>query len=90
MFPIGQFRINRKKGMMQIGENLFSRKGIRLRIEMKGNDAAVISGTLRFGEFAEPGYDIMGPFRYISGMECRHAVYSMLHSRRHMRGHSIS
>lgn len=90
VFPIGQFRINRKKGMMQIGENLFSRKGIRLRIEMKGNDAAVISGTLRFGEFAEPGYDIMGPFRYISGMECRHAVYSMLHSRRHMRGHSIS
>lgn len=40
VFPIGQFRINRKKGMMQIGENLFSRKGIRLRIEMKGNDAA--------------------------------------------------
>ena len=81
VFPIGQFRINRKKGMMKIGENLFSRKGIRLRIETRGKDAAVISGTLQFGKFAEPGYDIMGPFRYIPGMECRHAVYSMLHSR---------
>ena len=80
-FPVSRFRVNREKGIMRIGENLFSRKGIRLRIEMKGNDAAVISGTLRFGEFAEPGYDIMGPFRYIPGMECRHAVYSMLHSR---------
>lgn len=80
VFPIGRFWINRKKGMMQIGENLFSRKGIRLRIETRGKDAAVISGTLQFGKFAEPGYDIMGPFRYVAGMECRHAVYSMLHS----------
>lgn len=29
-FPIQEFRINREKGSMKIGENLFSRKGIRI------------------------------------------------------------
>ena len=42
-FPIGQFRIDRKKERMQIGENLFSRKGICLdflgdRIEKAGRE----------------------------------------------------
>ena len=37
VFPIRQFRINRGKGIMQIGENLFSRKGIRLNLETAGN-----------------------------------------------------
>ena len=32
-FPIRQFRINRRKGIMQIGENVFSEKGIRLNLE---------------------------------------------------------
>lgn len=77
VFSTRQFRLNRDKGIMQIGENLFSRKGIRLRLE---TDGVKISGILRFGQFAEPKYDIMGPFRYIPGMECRHAVYSMRHS----------
>ena len=77
VFPVQQFRINRDKGIMQIGENLFSRKGIRLNLE---TEELKISGILRFGQFAEPKYDIMGPFRYIPGMECRHAVYSMRHS----------
>ncbi|HIY18169.1 MAG TPA: hypothetical protein IAA44_02060, partial [Candidatus Blautia avistercoris] len=26
-FPVSRFRLNRKKGVMQIGENLFSSKG---------------------------------------------------------------
>ena len=32
-FPLSQFRINRTKGIMQIGDNLFSRKGIRMSME---------------------------------------------------------
>lgn len=77
VFPIQQFRISRDKGIIQIGENLFARKGIRLNLETEG---LKINGILRFGEFAAPKYDIMGPFRYLPGMECRHAVYSMRHS----------
>lgn len=32
-FPVSQFRINREKGIMQIGDSLFSRKGIRMSLE---------------------------------------------------------
>ena len=77
-FPISRFRIDRKREVMQIGENLFSGKGIRLSFETE--TAGQVSGILRFGEFAEPGYDIMGPFAFLPGMECRHAVYSMKHT----------
>lgn len=96
-FPVSQFRLNRIKGIMQIGESLFSRRGIRLRLEAFrdgktsdmgqrdygggcGKKSVAVSGILRFGEFLEPKYDIMGPFAYIPGMECRHAVYSMKHT----------
>lgn len=76
-FPMQQFRINRSKGIMQIGENLFSRKGIWLNLH---TETLEIHGLLRFGPFSEPEYDIMGPFRFLPWMECRHAVYSMEHS----------
>ncbi|HJA07411.1 MAG TPA: tocopherol cyclase family protein [Candidatus Mediterraneibacter pullicola] len=78
-FPICQFRISRPKGIMQIGDNLFSEKGLRLKME-KAQGGVEISGILRFGKLTRPRYDIMGPFRYISGMECTHTVYSMFHS----------
>ena len=77
-FPVSRFRVNREKGIMKIGENLFSKKGIYLRFTT--SESEEISGILRFGRFAEPKYDIMGPFSYIPGMECRHAVYSMKHT----------
>lgn len=77
-FPVSRFRINREKGIMKIGENLFSRKGIYLKFTTPESEE--ISGSLRFGRFAELKYDIMGPFSYIPGMECRHAVYSMKHT----------
>ena len=88
-FPISMFRINRKKGIMQIGENFFSPKGIRLRLEARrsaecgqetgggdsGEENVAVEGVLRFGKFSELGYDIMGPFARIPWMQCRHTFY---------------
>lgn len=96
-FPVSLFRMNRKRGIMQIGKNIFSRKGIRLKFEADLTEEAgdigchangvvfnkkrvMVSGVLRFGEFSKPKYNIMGPFAYIPGLECRHAVYSMRHT----------
>lgn len=96
-FPIDQFRINRKKGIMKIGENLFSYKGICLNFEVSATDESYntsdltsdikccekkifVRGRLRFGKFTKPKYDIMGPFSFIPGIECRHTVYSMKHT----------
>lgn len=95
-FPIRQFRINRKKGILQIGENIFSQKGIRLRFDAflldngKADDTidrknpvpsrVSVHGVFHFGEFTKPRYDIMGPFSLLTGLECRHTVYSMMHT----------
>lgn len=75
-FPIRQFRINRRKLFMKIGENVFSKKGMCLNL--KDGDTR-IRGVFQFHGFVKPKYDIMGPFRHIPMMECRHAVYSLQH-----------
>ena len=93
-FPVSKLRFDRRRGIMQIGESLFSRKGVCLSFEAavqessgceggdwgSGSKRVMVSGSLRFGAFTEPKYDIMGPFAFIPRMECRHAVYSMRHT----------
>ena len=34
---------------------------------------------LRYGPMSRPAADIMGPFRFIPFMECRHSVFSLAH-----------
>lgn len=48
-----------------------------MRLDIKGNVNA--SGTLRFDGITPPAYDIMGPFKYVPFLQCRHTVYSMRH-----------
>ena len=68
----------RKKGrQIQIGANCFGDEGIHLDIHTP--DLCAI-GNLRFGPFSPLRYDIMGPFRYVPFMQCRHSVFSMKHT----------
>lgn len=78
-FPISQFHINRKKETIRIEKNIFSRKGIRLEMECLTPEKVTARVILNFGKFHVPKYDIMGPFKLLSGMECSHTVYSMRH-----------
>lgn len=67
----------RKQGKnLWIGENQFSRNGLRLKIQIPG---LTINGKLDFGTLSPLRYDIMGPFAMIPFMECRHSVWSMRH-----------
>ncbi|MDY3280762.1 tocopherol cyclase family protein [Dysosmobacter sp.] len=61
---------------VKLGENRFRRQGLRLRAETEGLS---LSGELRFGPFTPPRRDVMGPFRFLPGMECVHGVLSMAH-----------
>lgn len=61
---------------IKIGENVFSEKGIRLNIK---NDKLSANGTLHFHGLSPIQYDIMGPFKFVPLMQCRHNVYSMRH-----------
>lgn len=74
-FPYSDFR---KDGSgIEIGKNRFGKQGIDLDLHAPALSAA---GSLRFGPFTPIKYDIMGPFRYVPFMECRHSVFSMKHS----------
>lgn len=67
----------RKRGnQVCIAGNRFGTEGITLDIRTPTLHAA---GFLRFGELTPIRYDIMGPFRYIPFLQCRHSVYSMRH-----------
>ena len=54
----------------------FSPYGCRLDTEGQG---LAVKGRLRYSGLTLPRYDIMGPFRYVPFMQCRHRVFSLYH-----------
>ena len=74
-FPYSDFQ--KQNSQICIAGNRFAKGGITLDIqtpELRAN------GSVRFGPFAPIKYDIMGPFRFVPFMQCRHRVFSMRHS----------
>ena len=74
--PLYNMVFHKKKVKVKAGKNFFSLKGIRLEITTEGLE---ISGTIRFSGRKEIKSSIMGPFRYLPLMQCRHEIYSMAH-----------
>jgi len=66
----------KKRKYLRIGNNQFSKQGIRLAMQTQ---EITLKGKLRFGPLLPLKYDIMGPFALVPFMECRHSVYSMQH-----------
>ena len=54
----------------------FSQYGIKLNIKYNN---LIINGNIKFYSLSPIKYDIMGPFRFVPFMQCRHSVYSMSH-----------
>lgn len=75
VFPYGELKM--QASGVDIAHNSFGMEGIRLNLRTLELTA---TGSLRFGPFARVKYDIMGPFRYVPFMECRHRIFSMRHS----------
>lgn len=75
-FPYERFSAKGKMPQITIGDNLFTRQQLHLNIK---NDAVTAWGDLKFGALSPLSYDIMGPYRFLPRMECRHSVYSMGH-----------
>lgn len=55
-----------------IGENIFSTKGIKIRLPN-------INGDIEYGSLTPINYNILGPFALIP-MECKHFIISMSHN----------
>lgn len=75
VFPYSEFRMS--ESGVEIAGNHFGRDGVSLDLDTPQLRA---SGKLSFGPFSPIRYDIMGPFKYVPFMECRHSVFSMKHS----------
>lgn len=61
---------------IKIGNCTFSEKEIILNFQ---GDNLKLKGTLNLEQISPIRYDIMGPFKYVPFMQCRHRVYSMSH-----------
>ncbi len=61
---------------VKIGNCVFSHEGIILDFK---DDRLTLEGKLCFEQLTPIRYDIMGPFKYVPFMQCRHSVYSMCH-----------
>lgn len=76
-YPDTQFRASPERFGVQLGPSRFSERG--LEVSVRQGDLS-LRGTLRYGPFTALSSDIMGPFRFLPGMQCTHGVYSMGHS----------
>lgn len=74
-FPYSDFEKSHQS--VRIGNNCFSSDGIKLDIQRSD---LCVKGNLWFGPFLKIQYDIMGPFKFLPLMQCRHSVYSMRHT----------
>lgn len=75
--PFSADAYHRTGSNMVIGKNRFGKHGIRLVIH---TPELSVKGKLFFGPLSPLRYDIMGPFSFVPFLECRHSVYSMMHS----------
>lgn len=62
--------------LARIGNSTFSEKGIKLHLK---TDTVSARGTLQFNDLSPIRSDIMGPFRFVPFLQCRHSVFSMRH-----------
>lgn len=69
--------IDKKNLLINIGHCIFSKSGIDINIGLNG---FVIKGELNYSQFTPIKYDIMGPFKCVPFLQCRHGVISLYHT----------
>lgn len=78
-FPFSKFFVSKNMLFVQIGNNIFTEKGIEIDLVSNGMS---IRGKIHYGAFSEIRYPIMGPFALLPRMQCHHEVISMSHTLR--------
>lgn len=74
--PFDKLDYTEKPLYVKIGNCVFSHKGMILDYK---DDGLTLEGNLCFEQLTPIRYDIMGPFKYVPFMQCRHSIYSMCH-----------
>ena len=76
-YPFSDWYGNEKAFSFKVGKNRVDKNGMTLHLSRDGNE---VEGNLRFGKFTPLENDIMGPFKSIPFLQCRHSVKSMFHT----------
>lgn len=76
-FPAQVFYARRNCFFVRIGDCIFQRQGCIINVK---DGELQAEGVLRFGPFLQTPYDIMGPFRHVPLMQCRHSLFSLHHT----------
>lgn len=74
--PFQDLKYREKPLHIKIGNCIFSENGMKLNIHTK---EIKVQGILKFSEIFPIQYDIMGPFKFVPFMQCRHSIFSMKH-----------
>ena len=74
--PFDKLEYSEKPLYVKIDNCVFSHEGIILDYKDNG---LTLEGKLCFEGLSPIRYDIMGPFKYVPFMQCRHSIYSMCH-----------
>ncbi|BCJ92742.1 hypothetical protein acsn021_03110 [Anaerocolumna cellulosilytica] len=72
-----EYKVDKYHKRISIGNNVFSKQGVRVDIQSKD---ITLKGIIRYGCLNPIRYTIMGPFQYLPMMECKHEVISMSHA----------
>ena len=80
-YPFDAFLAERNQLVIQVDTSLFQREGLALDIH---HPTGSVTGQLRFSQIREFPVSwhtpsIMGPFQFVPGMECYHAVIHLSH-----------
>jgi hypothetical protein len=75
-FDYSDFHAKANELHVQIKENIFSSSGIALHLT---NEKWNIKVNLNYSSFTKLSKDIMGPFKHLPLMECKHNIFSMKH-----------
>ena len=76
-FSFSEYWQKRDGFTTRIGNNYFGKDGLVLSVDTPKCKA---EGRLTFGEWTPLRSDVMGPFRFVPFMECRHSVKSIWHT----------
>lgn len=75
-FDAEEFWVAPNRFWVKIGKSIFCSKGIYLDIE---TEEVTAKGVIHYWELMEPSSDIMGPFKYLPFMQCKHGLLSLYH-----------
>ncbi len=74
--PLASLHYRENPLTITVGSCVFSERGMKLSLQ---SGTLTLQGKLAFHGLTPLRYDIMGPFRYVPFLQCRHSVYSMRH-----------